>query len=217
TGDGSFGAGTQAATVALQSAAGLAPDGVVGPTTRQALQQQLKNARSNSTGGTAASAGSTLKLGDTGQDVVDWQTKLNQWLRATAPSQAQIATDGSFGQATMQATEQLQTAAGQTPTGQVDAATRQALASALANAGPNRGPIRASASRPARRRSRCSSGLAKPAPIVTSVKCVEPRPRHSSAVLRQSSGSPSAIEMRCSIPNRLQSRPASSAQARICS
>jgi hypothetical protein len=39
----------------------------------------------------------------------------------------------------MQATEQLQTAAGQTPTGQVDAATRQALASALANASPNHG------------------------------------------------------------------------------
>ena len=37
TADGNFGAGTQAATVALQNAAGLAPDGVVGPSTRQAL------------------------------------------------------------------------------------------------------------------------------------------------------------------------------------
>jgi len=139
TADGNFGAGTQVATVALQNAAGLAPDGIVGPTTRQALQQQLKTSKSSSTGGTAATTGATLKLGDTGQDVVDWQTKLNQWLAATAPSQTQLSTDGTFGQGTLQATEQLQTAAGLTPTGQVDAATRQALASALANASPNRG------------------------------------------------------------------------------
>jgi peptidoglycan hydrolase-like protein with peptidoglycan-binding domain len=137
--DGNFGAGTQAATVALQNAAGLAPDGVVGPTTRQALQQQLKTSKSSSTGGTTAGSAPTLKLGDTGQDVVDWQTKLDQWLQATAPSQSQIATDGSFGQGTLQATEQLQTSAGLTPTGQVDAATRQALASALASSSPNRG------------------------------------------------------------------------------
>jgi peptidoglycan hydrolase-like protein with peptidoglycan-binding domain len=139
TPDGNFGAGTQVATVALQNAAGLAPDGVVGPTTRQALQQQLRNSKSSSTGGSTATTGTTLKLGDTGQDVVDWQTKLNQWLQATVPNQSQIATDGSFGQGTLQATEQLQTSAGLTPTGQVDAATRQALASALASASPNRG------------------------------------------------------------------------------
>ena len=136
TADGNFGTGTQAATVALQTAAGLSPDGIVGPTTRQALQQQLQGAKSG-TNGTSTAA--TLKLGDTGQDVVEWQTKLNQWLQATAPTQTPLSTDGSFGAATQTATEQLQTSAGLTPTGDVDAQTRRALASALANASPSRG------------------------------------------------------------------------------
>jgi len=135
TADGNFGAGTQAATVALQNAAGLAPDGVVGPSTRQALQQQLQ---ANKSGTNGASTAAALKLGDTGQDVVDWQTKLNQWLLKTAPTQTPLVTDGNFGQGTQTATQQLQTAAGLTPTGEVDAQTRQALATALA-AGPNRG------------------------------------------------------------------------------
>jgi peptidoglycan hydrolase-like protein with peptidoglycan-binding domain len=136
TADGNFGTGTQAATVAMQTAAGLSPDGIVGPTTRQALQQQLQAAKAGTNG---TSTAGTLKLGDTGQDVVEWQTKLNQWLQATAPTQTPLSTDGSFGAATQTATEQLQTSAGLTPTGQVDAQTRQALASALANASPSRG------------------------------------------------------------------------------
>ncbi len=136
TADGNFGAGTQAATVALQNAAGLAPDGVVGPSTRQALQQQLQ---ANKSGANGTSTAATLKLGDTGQDVVDWQTKLNQWLQKTAPTQTPLVTDGNFGQGTQTVTEQLQTAAGLTPTGAVDAQTSQALATALANSGPNRG------------------------------------------------------------------------------
>jgi len=135
TADGTFGPGTQEATVALQNAAGLAPDGIVGPSTRQALQQQLRAAGSNGNG-TATAA--TLKLGDKGQDVVEWQTKLNQWLLKTAPTQTPLVTDGNFGQGTQTATQQLQTAAGLTPTGGVDAQTRQALATALASS-PNRG------------------------------------------------------------------------------
>lgn len=135
TADGNFGASTQQLTAALQTNQGLSPDGIVGPSTRQALQNAIKAAKG--TGGT--STGTTLKLGDTGQDVVAWQTQLNRWLQATAPSQTQLSTDGSFGAATQTATEQLQTAAGLTPTGQVDAQTRQALASALANATPGRG------------------------------------------------------------------------------
>src|SRR5262249_9352122 len=133
TADGTFGPGTQQATVALQTAAGLSPDGIVGPSTRTALQQQLQANRSS---GNGTSSAATLKLGDTGQDVVDWQTKLNQWLQKTAPTQTPLVTDGSFGQGTQSATQQLQTAAGLTPTGEVDAQTRQALATALAT---NRG------------------------------------------------------------------------------
>src|SRR5207237_3826224 len=39
--DGTFGATTQTTTEALQTASGLTPDGVVGPSTRQALQRAL--------------------------------------------------------------------------------------------------------------------------------------------------------------------------------
>ena len=134
TADGTFGASTRDVTIALQQAQGLAPDGVVGPTTRQALQQALRAAKASG-GSTAA----TLKPGDTGSDVVAWQTKLNQWLHLTAPTQSPLSTDGNFGDATKTATEQLQTSSGLTPTGEVDAPTRQALVTALANANPGRG------------------------------------------------------------------------------
>lgn len=144
TADGTFGATTQTVTEQLQTAAGLSPDGVVGPSTRQALQQALSGKKTASTGSTAgtttpSTTQRTLKLGDTGQDVVEWQTQLNQWLKSTTPSATPLTTDGSFGAATQTATEQLQTQAGLTPTGQVDAATRQALTQAIANASPNRG------------------------------------------------------------------------------
>jgi peptidoglycan hydrolase-like protein with peptidoglycan-binding domain len=140
TADGTFGASTQAATVALQTAAGLSPDGVVGPSTRQALQEQVQAAKSGSGSGSGSgSTAATLKVGDTGQDVVEWQQQLNRWLQATSPTQTQLTTDGSFGQSTQNVTEQLQSAAGLTPTGEVDARTRQALATALSNATPSRG------------------------------------------------------------------------------
>jgi peptidoglycan hydrolase-like protein with peptidoglycan-binding domain len=154
TADGTFGPSTQTVTEQLQTTSGLSPDGIVGPSTRQALQAALQGKRSSSgssssgsssssspngsTGG-STSTSSVLKLGDTGQAVVDWQTRLNEWLKATAPTQTQLSTDGNFGQATQSATQQLQTAAGLTPTGQVDDATRQALTAALANAGSGRG------------------------------------------------------------------------------
>lgn len=145
TADGNFGATTQTVTEQLQTAQGLTPDGIVGPSTRQALQQALRGQKPASTSGkattpsTTTTTARTLKLGDTGQDVVEWQTELNRWLKLTTPSATPLSTDGSFGQATQTATEQLQTQAGLTPTGQVDAATRQALTTALANASPSRG------------------------------------------------------------------------------
>jgi peptidoglycan hydrolase-like protein with peptidoglycan-binding domain len=135
--DGTFGPSTQTATEALQTAEGLSADGVVGPNTRSALQQALKGTSASS--GTPSTSTQSLKLGDTGSAVVAWQTQLNQWLKATASTQTQLTTDGSFGQATQTATEQLQTAAGLTPTGVVDAATQQALQTQLAHANPNRG------------------------------------------------------------------------------
>ncbi len=144
TADGNFGATTQTVTEQLQTAAGLGPDGIVGPSTRQALQQALSGTKAGTTSGTTTTPSTTstaraLKLGDTGQDVVQWQTQLNQWLNLTAPGATPLVTDGSFGAGTQTATEQLQTQAGLTPTGQVDAATRNALTQAIANASPNRG------------------------------------------------------------------------------
>ena len=146
TADGTFGATTQTVTEQLQTAAGLSPDGIVGPSTRQALQQALSGTKTTTGSGTTTTPSSgttttvrTLKLGDTGQDVVEWQTQLNEWLKATTPNGTQLTTDGSFGASTQTATEQLQTQAGLTPTGQVDAATRQALTQAVANANPSRG------------------------------------------------------------------------------
>ncbi len=50
TTDGNFGAATQTATEALQTAQGLAPDGVVGPSTRQALQAALAKSQSKTRG-----------------------------------------------------------------------------------------------------------------------------------------------------------------------
>lgn len=137
TADGTFGPSTQQLTAALQTNQGLSPDGVVGPTTRQALQNAIKAAKTPAGSGTSTAA--ALKLGDTGQDVVTWQQQLNRWLKSTAPTQTQLVTDGSFGSGTQTATEQFQTAVGLTPTGEVDARTRQAMTSALGNASPSRG------------------------------------------------------------------------------
>jgi peptidoglycan hydrolase-like protein with peptidoglycan-binding domain len=132
TADGSFGPSTQLVTQQLQTAQGLAPDGIVGTSTRRALELAL-------TGTKTPASGTTLRLGDTGPAVVTWQTQLNRWLKLTTPTQTPLTTDGTFGTATQTATEQLQTAAGVTPSGQVDAATRRALETALAGQNTNTG------------------------------------------------------------------------------
>ncbi len=136
TADGSFGASTQIATEQLQTAQGLTPDGIVGASTRLALRRALTGTKPAST---TSPSGTTLKLGDTGPTVVSWQNQLNQWLKLTSPTQTPLTADGNFGTATQTATEQLQTAAGLTPTGEVDAATRRALNSALATSNQNTG------------------------------------------------------------------------------
>jgi peptidoglycan hydrolase-like protein with peptidoglycan-binding domain len=133
TADGNFGAGTQTATEQLQTAAGLTPDGVVGASTRRALQQALAAGKTPSTQTTPAAA--TLKLGDTGSAIVSWQNQLNRWLKNTAATQPPLTADGSFGSSTQTVTEQFQSAAQLTPTGQVDAATQRAMTAALARSG----------------------------------------------------------------------------------
>ncbi len=132
TADGNFGASTQTVTEQLQSAAGLTPDGVVGPSTRQALTQALAG---KSSSGQTTPASTALKLGASGTAVTAWQNQLNQWLKLNAPTQTQLTADGSFGSSTQTVTEQFQSAAGLTPTGQVDAAAQRAMTSALAKTG----------------------------------------------------------------------------------
>jgi peptidoglycan hydrolase-like protein with peptidoglycan-binding domain len=136
TPDGTFGASTQTTTEALQTAAGLAPDGIVGPSTRQALQRALAGTKPSS----AATTAPVLKLGDKGTAVTSWQTQLNTWLKLTAPTQTQLTPDGTFGAATQTATEALQTAAGLAPDGIVGPSTRQALSAALATGKGPTGP-----------------------------------------------------------------------------
>ncbi len=133
--DGTFGASTQTTTEALQTASGLTPDGVVGPSTRQALGRALSGTKPSTTPSTTAPL---LKLGDKGAAVTAWQTQLNAWLKATAPTQTLLTVDGTFGASTQTATEALQTASGLTPDGIVGPSTRQALATALAKS-PSRG------------------------------------------------------------------------------
>jgi len=128
--DGTFGASTRTTTEALQTAEGLTPDGVVGPSTRQALQRALAGTKPSS----AATTAPVLKLGDKSSAVTAWQTQLNTWLKLTAPTQTQLTPDGTFGASTQTATEALQTAQGLAPDGIVGPATRQALTAALAKA-----------------------------------------------------------------------------------
>jgi peptidoglycan hydrolase-like protein with peptidoglycan-binding domain len=135
TADGSFGATTQTVTEQLQSAAGLTPDGVVGPSTRQALQQALSGTGSSGQSGQTSPTAATLKLGDSGATVTAWQNDLNRWLKLNAPTQTQLTADGSFGASTQTVTEQFQSASNLTPTGQVDAATQRAMTAALAKSG----------------------------------------------------------------------------------
>jgi len=141
--DGAFGATTQTATEALQTASSLTPDGVVGPSTRQALQRALAGTKSSTTTPSTtpppatppAPTGPVLKLGDKGSDVTAWQTQLNQWLKATQPTATLLTVDGTFGTSTQTVTEALQSASGLTPDGIVGPSTRQALTAALSRSG----------------------------------------------------------------------------------
>ena len=106
--DGVFGNGTAGAVRALQSAAGIGVDAVVGPKTWAALSNGTR------IGGSAPSAPSKpskpssqpkLRQGDRGDAVRTLQSKLNE-------RGASISVDGIFGRGTANAVRALQSAAG---------------------------------------------------------------------------------------------------------
>jgi len=93
---------------------------------------QPASASGTSAGATTTNTALTLKLGDKGAAVVSWQAQLNKWLQRQTPTQTALVPDGTFGTATVTATQALQTAQGITPDGTVGPATRTALQQALA-------------------------------------------------------------------------------------
>jgi len=106
-----FGPLTEEAVIAFQQSRGLAADGVVGPSTWEALQQ---------TGGSAGND-NLLQLGDAGTEVSTVQSRLS------ALGYYQGAVDGMFGSLTESAVMAFQQAQGLYPDGIVGPSTQQAL------------------------------------------------------------------------------------------
>jgi peptidoglycan hydrolase-like protein with peptidoglycan-binding domain len=115
---GYFGAITESALMAYQTAAGLAPDGVAGATT---LNWLLSG--SGSGDGAASSGGSTvLRLGDTGTTVSSLQSMLKSAGFYTG------GVDGNFGEGTQTALIAFQAAAGLSADGVAGTQTLEKLA-----------------------------------------------------------------------------------------
>ena len=118
--DGIFGPITARATRDFQSSAGIQVDGIVGPQTRQAMQQAL--------GGGGGSpppnpgGGGVLRRGDTGPQVRDIQARLRSLSYWVGP------VDGIYGTLTTQAVIAFQKINGLDPDGTVAQPTRDALA-----------------------------------------------------------------------------------------
>jgi peptidoglycan hydrolase-like protein with peptidoglycan-binding domain len=118
--DGIFGERTERATVIFQRSVGLGPDGlgVVGPKTRAALAKIVAEQQ-------AVRSLPTLRRGDRGDAVAQWQRSLN----TTRPGNELLA-DGIFGERTERATVIFQRSVGLGPDGLgvVGPKTRAALA-----------------------------------------------------------------------------------------
>ncbi len=143
--DGSFGGATASAVRALQSAAGIGVDGVVGPKTWNALSSGTKIGGATPAPAKPApskpvsSAQPTLRQGDRGAAVKTLQSKLNQ-------RGASVSVDGVFGGGTRTAVRALQSAAGLGVDGVVGPKTWSALESKVRIPGstPSRGEDRPS-------------------------------------------------------------------------
>ena len=89
--DGIFGLATQNAVRAFQSQFGLLVDGIIGPTTWNAIITQFNNISA-----APPYPGTPLRQGSTGENVRILQTHLNR-LAATNPSIPRVTADGVFG------------------------------------------------------------------------------------------------------------------------
>lgn len=126
--DGEYGPRTASGTRALQAAAGLTRDGIVGPKTRAALPALLPGA----TGTPPVSVARSLSVGSRGADVADWQRDVNRLRAAGTVDTRLLAVDGVFGPATRAGTLAVQERAGITRDGVVGPVTRRSAARLLA-------------------------------------------------------------------------------------
>ncbi|MEO0408770.1 MAG: peptidoglycan-binding protein, partial [Cyanobacteria bacterium P01_A01_bin.135] len=114
---GFFGELTEAAVIQFQQSQGLTADGIVGPTTAEALRAADSGGDPNrGESGTGA-----LRRGDLGQRVTQLQQRLADLGFYSG------AVDGDFGEATEAAVQRFQTARGLTVDGLVGSATQAAL------------------------------------------------------------------------------------------
>lgn len=135
--DGIFGPVTRAAVIAFQKAKGLAPDGIVGPKTLNALYGSAASSGgspSDKQSNRGATISRTLRLGDRGQDVAILQDLLNR-LGFNCGK-----VDGIFGAATHAAVVAFQKKNSLTPDGIVGPKTLAALLNRDASTEENRFP-----------------------------------------------------------------------------
>lgn len=125
--DGIFGPRTEAATRDFQQAQDVPVDGIVGLVTRSAFLSAPALAAEEPD---PAEGGPLIARGSRGQDVAQWQGKLNDWLQVNRPERGRLAVDGAFGARTEAASRLFQESQGITVDGLVGPETRAALLSA---------------------------------------------------------------------------------------
>jgi len=128
--DGVYGPATASGTRAVQAAAGIAQDGVVGPATRGALPGLLPGAA----GPAPWASERRLSSGALGGDVLDWQQVVGGLVAAGDVDTPRLALDGVFGPATRAGTIAVQKRLGITTDGIVGPVTRAGAAALLAAA-----------------------------------------------------------------------------------